>query len=77
MSWLFTRPEGLDAFVNVRSPMLDDAAAWPPYIEVWTREKLPGASSGASRSYETVPEDDSWPELLADYARASPDFLSS
>src|SRR6478735_12330017 len=29
MSWLFTRPEGLDEFVNVRTVMLDDASLFP------------------------------------------------
>ena len=67
MSWLFTRPEGLDDYVNVRSTMLDDAAAHRPFLEAWTRERLPWGSSGAIRSFETVPPPESIPELLADF----------
>src|ERR1044071_9327675 len=33
MSWMFTRAEGLDCFVNVRTPLLDDARWSTPCIE--------------------------------------------
>jgi hypothetical protein len=55
MSWMFTRPEGLDAFVNVRATMLDDTRWFAPYVETWTSEKLPWASTGARHSYEQIP----------------------
>jgi hypothetical protein len=32
MSWMFTRVDGMD-FVNLRSPMLDDAGWMVPFIE--------------------------------------------
>jgi hypothetical protein len=75
MSWLFTRPEGMDDFVNVRSTMLDDPGSDPPFIETWTREKLPWAVTAATHSFETEPDPDRFPELLAafaDRARAQP-----
>lgn len=68
MSWLFTRPEGLDAFVNVRSTMLDDARTYRVFMETFTSEKLPWAETGAVRSFERFPSAESFPELLADYA---------
>lgn len=74
MSWLYTRPQGLEDFVNVRSTLLDDAVDYTPFIEAWTSEKLPWAATGAVHSFETVPEEASFPTLLAEYAEqtASP-----
>lgn len=39
MSWMFTRPEGMDWFVNLRSTMLDDPSGLAPFVETWTSEK--------------------------------------
>ncbi|MDB5453168.1 MAG: putative glutathione-dependent formaldehyde-activating enzyme, partial [Caulobacteraceae bacterium] len=44
MSWMFTRPEGLD-FVNLRPTMLDDPAWYSPFAETYTSEKLPWATT--------------------------------
>lgn len=41
MSWLFTRPEGTDDFVNVRATLLDDSGGFRPFIETFTSEMLP------------------------------------
>jgi hypothetical protein len=68
MSWLFTLPEGLEGLVNVRTPMFDDAALYRPYVEMFRSEALPGAASGAPRSYETFPEEHEYPQLVASYA---------
>jgi hypothetical protein len=67
MSWMFTRPEGLDDYVNVRSPLFDDAAAHRPYIEAHFREALPGAATGAVKRFDTVPEPDQFGPLVAAY----------
>ena len=40
MTWMFTRPEGFDQFVNLRPSVLDDRNWFVPFIEVWTQEKL-------------------------------------
>ena len=45
MSWLFTRPEGVDEFVNVRATMLDNAEGFIPFIEFYTSEALPWATT--------------------------------
>ena len=52
MSWLFTRPEGFDAFVNVRATMLDDPSDFVPFIETMTSEKLPWATTPAVHSFD-------------------------
>jgi hypothetical protein len=68
MSWLFTVPEGLESFVNVRSAMFNDAPEHRPYVEMCRSEGLPGAVSGAVRSYEGFPQESEFPVLIADYA---------
>ncbi|NLS01920.1 GFA family protein [Rhizobium sp. P32RR-XVIII] len=67
MSWMFTRPEGMDWFVNLRPTMLDDAGWFTPFIETWTREKLPFAETGAVYSYETLPEMAAYEGLVKEY----------
>lgn len=67
LSWVFTRPEGLDWLVNVRSTMLDDARWVVPFIEFWTSEGLPWARTPALHSFETQPDLDAFPPLLAEF----------
>ncbi|WP_062206657.1 GFA family protein [Aureimonas sp. AU12] len=69
MSWLFTRPEGLDDFVMVRAAMLDDAGTYRPFAETFTSEKLPWVSTPAVHSFERFPAPEAFPALLEDYAR--------
>ena len=68
MSWLFTRPEGIDSFVMLRSVMLDDTAGIAPFIETWTSEKLPFATTGAVHSYAGFPPMEDYPRLLKAFA---------
>jgi hypothetical protein len=69
MSWMFTRPEGMDWFVNLRPTMLDRTAWFSPFIETWTREKLAWATTPAVHSYETLPAMNAYDGLLADFAK--------
>lgn len=69
MSWMFTRIEGLDDFVNLRATMLDDHGWFAPYMEVWTAEALPWAKTGAPRSYATSPAMEDYEGLMAAFAR--------
>lgn len=73
LSWLFTRPEGLDQLVHLRATMLDDARWFRPYIETWTREGLAWAKTGAEHSYETQPNFEDYGALCAEYARVQRD----
>ncbi len=67
MSWMFTRPEGVDFFVNLRPTMLDDTSWFTPFIETFTSEKLPWAATGAPHSYETFPPYEAFDGLIQDY----------
>lgn len=67
MTWMFTRPNGIDFFVNVRPTMLDDADWFMPHMETWTSEKLPWATTPAQRSYATLPEMQDYEGLIGEY----------
>jgi hypothetical protein len=69
MSWMFTRAEGLDQFVNLRPSMLDDHGWFVPLIEVWTREKLPWAATPARHSFATQPELHEYAPFVEEFAR--------
>jgi len=68
MTWMYTRPPGLN-FVNVRSPLLDSAAQLAPFIETCTSEKLPWATTSATRSYPAFPPLNEYQQLIAAYAK--------
>lgn len=67
-SWMFTRAEGMDWFVNLRAAMLDDDSWVAPFVELWTREKLSWAETGAAHSYETVPAMEEFGPLMETFA---------
>jgi hypothetical protein len=69
MSWLFTRPEGMDQFVNVRSTLLDNASAHRPFVETYTSEKLGWAETGATHGFEQFPPEERFPELIDAFAQ--------
>ncbi|PIB66951.1 GFA family protein [Pseudomonas sp. 2822-17] len=68
MSWLFTRPHGIDEFVNVRATLLDNASGYVPFMETWTSEKLPWATTPAVESFAQLPEPQDFPRLMQAYA---------
>lgn len=68
LSWMFTRPDGLDALVNLRPSVLDDHGWFTPFIEVWTREKLPWAATPAALSFATEPDHADYDRLIAEFA---------
>lgn len=67
MSWLFTRPEGMDDFVNVRSTMLESSRNQKPFIETCTDEKLEWVTTGAKRSFRKFPPPETFPDLVQEY----------
>lgn len=67
-SWLFTRPDVIDSFVNLRATMLDDRSWFVPFVETWTSEKLPWASTGAVHSFPTQPGFELYAKLAEDFA---------
>lgn len=68
MSWMFTRIPRVDAFVNVRATLLDDTAWAEPFLETYTSEKLPWATTPAKHSFETFPEMTDYAGLMQAYA---------
>lgn len=68
MTWMFTRPEGMDWFVNLRSTMLDDTSGIAPFIETFTSEKLPWAATSAVHSYAEFPPMEAFEGLMQEFA---------
>ena len=63
-SWLYTEPQGIENFVNVRTPMLDAPPQEPPFVETFRAEGFPWAETGAARTYAALPEMHEWPLLI-------------
>jgi len=71
MSWVFTRAEGMDWFVNVRATMLDDPSWFEPFMETFVGEGLPWARTPARHSFPVLPEPEGWRDLMSAYAEAA------
>lgn len=67
MTWMFTKSEGMDWFVNLRPTMLDDPAWFSPFIETWTSEKLTWATTPAVHSYAALPAMEDYEGLVKEY----------
>jgi hypothetical protein len=67
-SWMFTRPDVVDWFVNVRPTMLDDPSWFTPFIETMTKEKLPWAQTPAVHSFDVFPPMDAYEGLIREFA---------
>ena len=70
-SWVFTRAEGFDWFVNVRATMLDEHHWFEPFIELWTSERLAWAQTGARHSFQTSPAMEEFESLMRAFAEKS------
>lgn len=68
MSWMFTKMDGLDWFVNLRATMLDDPSWFTPFLETWTGEKLPWVTTPAVHSYEKLPTMEEYGKLTEEFA---------
>lgn len=67
-SWVYTEPGGMDAFTNVRTSMLDEPPADPPFEESQTAEGCAWAKAGAKHSYERFPTMEDYERLMAEFA---------
>jgi hypothetical protein len=67
MSWMFTRfsPE----FVNVRATTLENVAWFSPFIETWTKTRLPWTWTPATHSYAEFPAPEDYSKLTAEFAQ--------
>jgi len=68
-SWLYSQPDGMDAWVNVRATLLDDASWFSPFVETCTAEALPWAKTGAIHSFPNIPAMDVWGPVVEEFAR--------
>ncbi len=67
--WITTAPPPESGIINVRSTLLEDALACKPFVEMWTKEKLPWASTPAKHSFDEQPSADAFPALIEEYSR--------
>lgn len=67
-SWVYTTLPPEMGFVNVRATLLDDAGWYVPFVETFTSEALPWATTPAVHSFEQFPPMDAFPALLAAFA---------
>jgi hypothetical protein len=67
MSWMFTRfhPE----FVNVRVTMLNDVSWFAPFMETWTKTRLPWVTTPAVHRYAEFPPIEEYANLIAEFSR--------
>jgi hypothetical protein len=68
MTWMFTRIVGMDAFVNVRPTMFDDARLSYPFMETMTAEKLAWVELPVEHSYTGFPPPEDFAKLMQDFA---------
>ncbi|SFH46205.1 Uncharacterized conserved protein [Palleronia marisminoris] len=68
LSWVFTRPPGVEASVNARTTMLDNVPAEPPFVETCAAERLGWVHTGARHSAPAFPEAEQWGELVEAFA---------
>jgi hypothetical protein len=59
----------MDWFVNLRPTMLDDHLWFVPFVETFTSEMLPWATTPAKHSFETFPDLAGFQPLIEAYAR--------
>jgi len=71
-SWLYTEPEGVEGFVNVRATMFDEPRRESPFVETYRGEGLPWVRTGAEHSYERLPAMEEWPVLIQQFAGREP-----
>jgi hypothetical protein len=68
LSWMFTRPEGLDHIVNIRTTMLDAPPRDPPFVETFSSTALPWALTGAPHSFAEFPPLEEYATLIEAFA---------
>ncbi len=71
MTWMFTRPVALDHIVNVRPTMFDDHAWFAPFVESFTKARLPWAKTGAVHAFEEFPPLEAYEPLMHEFASSS------
>jgi hypothetical protein len=68
MSWVFTRAEEADWFVNLRPTMLDETVGFVPFVEFYAVTKLPWVSIPPTHSFPEFPAVEAYEGLTRDFA---------
>ncbi|MBE7185866.1 MAG: GFA family protein [Methylobacterium mesophilicum] len=71
MSWMWTRPDGLDWIVNLRPTMLDEPRDFSPFLEVWTEQGFKWAKTPARHSFGQAPPLKAYQELMEEFASSN------
>lgn len=71
-TWAFTRPSGMDAFVNLRATMLDDHGWFVPFVETCTSEGFAWAKTGAPHSFPNIPPVEAFGPIASEFAQRGP-----
>lgn len=71
-SWAFTRPAGMDGFVNLRAMTLDDRAWYVPFVETCTSEAFPWAKTGATHSFPNIPPVEAFGPIVSEFLQLAP-----
>jgi hypothetical protein len=66
-TWAFTRPDGMEGFVNLRATMLDDHSWFVPFVETCRDEGFPWAATGAAHSFPGLPPSEVFGPIVADF----------
>jgi hypothetical protein len=69
-TWMFTRAEAMEGFVNVRPSLFEDRAWFSPFIETMCRDKLPWAETPARHRFEEFPPMEDFGALMREFAEA-------
>lgn len=69
MTWMFTRSTQVPQIVNVRPTMFEDTSWTVPFMETFTKTKLPWVTTPAKRSFEEFPSPEMYGELMKEYAQ--------
>lgn len=71
-SWMFTRPEQLAQFVNVRATMLDVRDWFAPFVETSRAEGFAWAQTGAVHTFPNIPGPEAYGPIVAEFAERGP-----
>lgn len=67
MTWMFTRPVGMEFMVNVRVTMLDDTSWYAPFMDIYLCERLDWSGTSAPHGFDRFPS-------MEDIERLTPAF---
>lgn len=66
LNFVYSQIEGAEHRINLRTSVLDDAAAFKPFVEVMTDEKMPWARVPVVHSFARYPETQDQLQALMD-----------